>query len=115
MSKQEIVNKEPITLAELKAELTAIQKRDGETSFRAGKTLDYINQFKPLTKTAANELTKKINDLEVPRLKEEHVVKIVDLLPIDADELKVILQGYALTVTKENMTKIVNVVKEYKK
>lgn len=115
MSGQEIVSKEPITLSELKAELAAIQKRDGEASFRAGKTMDYINHFKPLSKTAANELSKKITDLDVPRLKEEHIAKIIDLLPTDAEELKVILQGYALTVTKENMTKIVNVVKEYKK
>lgn len=115
MSKPEIIGKEPITLSDLKAELSTIQKRDGEPSFRAGKTIDYINQFKPLSKTASKELGKKIVDLEVPRLKDEHIVKIVDLLPVTADELKVILQGYALTVTKENMTKIVNVVKEYKK
>ena len=115
MSNPEIIGKEPITLAELKTQLTNIQKRDGEPSFRAGKTIDYINQFKPLTKKASEELSKKIQDLEVPRLKEEHISKIIDLLPITADELKVILQGYALTVTKENMTKIVNVVKEYKK
>ena len=115
MSGPEIVGKEPITLSELKAELANIQKRDGEASFRAGKTIDYINQFKPLSKTASKELSKKINDLEIPRLKEEHIAKIIDLLPQTADEVKVILQGYALTVTKENMTKIVNVVKEYKK
>ncbi len=115
MSKPEIVGKEPLTLAELKSDLSAIQKRDGEPSFRAGKTIDYINQLKPLSKTAAKELTKKIVDLDVPRLKDEHIVKIVDLLPGSVEEVKVILQGYALTVTKDNMSKIVSVVKEYKK
>ena len=115
MSNPEIVGKEPMTLAELKAELAAIQKRDGEPSFRAGKTIDYINQFKPLSKTASNEFSKKITALDVPRLKEEHIVKIIDLMPLSVDEVKVILQGYALTVTKENMAKIVDVVKEYKK
>lgn len=115
MSKPQITNKEPITLAELKAELNTIQKRDGEPSFRAGKTIDYINQLKPITKTAAQELTKKIDDLEIPRLKPEHITKIIDILPTTPDEVKVILQGYALTVTKENLTKIVDTVKEYKK
>src|SRR6056297_2136437 len=115
MAKLEIVDKEPITLSELKSELTIIQKRDEEVSFRAGKAIEYMNHFKPLTKTALKELTKKIEDLEVPRLKKEHIVKLIDLLPITVDELKVILQGYALTVTKDNMTKIVKIVKEYKK
>jgi DNA-directed RNA polymerase subunit F len=115
VSSPEIVGKEPMSLSELKIELANIQKRDGEPSFRAGKTIEYINHFKPLTKTASKEFSKKLNDLEIPRLKEEHIVKIIDLLPQTADEVKVILQGYALTVTKENMTKIVDVVKEYKK
>ncbi len=115
MAKSDIIDKEPITLAELKTELATIQKRDNEVSFRAGKTIEYMNHFKPLSKTASKELMKKVEDLDVPRLKKEHVVKIVDLLPVTLDEVKVILQGYALTVTKENMTKIVNVVKEYKK
>ena len=115
MSKPEIVGKEPMSLAELKAELGNIQKRDGEPSFRAGKTIDYINHFKPLSRTASKELSKKITDLDIPRLKEEHVVKIVDLLPTNVEELKVILQGYAITVTKENMSKIVDIVKEQKK
>ncbi|MFP4567793.1 MAG: hypothetical protein ACLFN8_02515 [Candidatus Woesearchaeota archaeon] len=115
MSNIEIVGKEPITLAELKTELAAIQKRDGEPSFRAGKTMDYINQFKPLSKTAAKELSKKLNALDIPRLKEEHIAKVIDLLPQTNDELKVILQGYALTVTKENIAKIIEVVKEHKK
>lgn len=115
MAKSEIIDKEPITLAELKAELAAIQKRDNEVSFRAGKTIEYMNHFKPLSRTASKELEKKLNDLEIPRLKKEQIVKIVDLIPITIDEVKVILQGYALTVTKENMTKIVGVVKEYKK
>ena len=115
MSKPEIVGKEPMSLSDLKSELANIQKRDGEPSFRAGKTIDYINQFKPLSKTASKELTKKIVDLDIPRIKDEHVVKLVDLLPVSVDEVKVILQGYALTVTKENMAKVVNVVKEYKK
>lgn len=115
MSKPEIVGKEPMSLAELKNVLSNIHKRDGEPNFRVGKTIDYLNHFKPLSKTAAAELAKKLVDADIPRLKDEHIVKIVDLLPANVEEVKVILQGYALTVTKENMTKIVSVVKEYKK
>jgi len=115
VSKPEIVGKEPVSLAELKSVLSSIQKRDGEPSFRVGKAIDYLNHFKPLSKSAAAELSKKLVDLDIPRLKDEHIVKIVDLLPGDVEDVKVILQGYALTVTKENMSKIVGVVKEYKK
>jgi DNA-directed RNA polymerase subunit F len=115
VSKPEIIGKEPMSLAELKSALSNIQKRDGEPNFRVGKTIDYLNHFKPLSKTAAAELTKKLLSADIPRLRDEHIVKIVDLLPSNVEEVKVILQGYALTVTKENMSKIVDIVKEYKK
>ncbi len=115
MSRIEVVDKKPLTLSELKAELSKISKRDEEMSFRAGKTQEYVNSFSPLSKTACAELKKKLEELNIPRLKEEHISKIVDLLPSSVEDLSVILQGYALTVSKDNMASIVKAVKEYKK
>ena len=49
----------------------------------------------------------------MPRLKAEHIVKILDILPTTEDHLKLILQGYILTISQANMKKIVDLVKEY--
>ena len=110
MSKAEVIEKVPLTLAEVKNQINTIEKRDNELNFRAGKTKDYLNSFKLGSKKAATELKQKISELDVPRLKEEYIVKIVDMMPKNVDELNIILQGYTLTVTKENMKKIVEVV-----
>ncbi len=115
MSRIEIIEKKPLSLSELKAEIALVSKRDGELSFRAGKTQDYVNSFSSLSKTACAELKKKLEDLNVPRLKDEHIVKIVDLLPVSVEDLSLVLQGYALTVSKENMANIVKAVKDYRK
>ena len=103
-----------ITMSELKSELAKIKKRDQELNFRAQKTEEYLTQFSLLSKKDVDELTKKLNDLAIPRLKIEHIVKIIDVLPDNSEEVKVVLQGTTVSVTKENLKRIADVVSEYK-
>ena len=113
MTKPRLVSQEPITLAEVKAELEKIKEKTKELNFRATRTEEYLNIFTKLSKSKAEELKKKLADLNVPRLGNDHIAKIVDTLPKNTEELKVVLQGYPLTITKENMNKISKAVKEF--
>jgi len=113
MSTIEVVEKKSVSMASLKEELAEIKKRDGELSFRGQKTEEYLAEFHLIKAKKAEELFGKISDLAIPRLKDTHVNKIVDLLPKSVAELKVILQGYAVPVTNDNMKKVVDIVAEY--
>ncbi|MBU1201853.1 MAG: hypothetical protein KJ583_05685 [Nanoarchaeota archaeon] len=115
MSKPEVLEKLPINIVELKHELAAIRKRDGDLTFRGNKTEEYLNDFAKLSHKDALELIKKLQGLNITRLKDNFIHKIVDLLPSSIAELKVILQGYTLTVSNADMQKIMVVVKEYTK
>jgi DNA-directed RNA polymerase subunit F len=64
-------------------------------------------------KKKAEELKEKIEKLAIPRLKDEHIIKITDLMPANVEVLKVLLQAYTITVTQENLKKIVGVVQEF--
>ena len=113
MARAEIIEEVPIGLTELKAELIKIKKRDVELTPRSTKLEDYLNHVVQLSKKEYVELVEELNKLKIPRLKDIHIIKIVDILPETVDELKSILHGYALTVTSDNMKKIVNVTKKY--
>jgi len=113
MVKPEIISEKPITLTELKQEIDKIKKRDKELNFRVGKTEEYLSHFITLSKAKEEELIKKLEKLNVPRLRDIHITKIVDILPKTVDELKIILQGYTLTVNNDNLKKIVDVVKDF--
>ena len=115
MSKPEILEKVPMNIVALKSELAAIKIRDGELTFRGNKSEEYLNDFARLSKKDALELEKKLNDLEIARLKNNFVQKIIDLLPASLAELKVVLQGSTLTVSNADQEKIMVVVKEYLK
>jgi DNA-directed RNA polymerase subunit F len=115
MSKPEITEEKPITMAELKEDLKKIKKRDEELNFRAEKTQEYLDQFVNIKDKEGKEIFKKIEGLEIPRLKPEHIVKLIDILPRTPEEVKIVLQGYTITVTKENLKRIADVIKESSK
>lgn len=100
-------------MVELKQEVAKIKKRDKELGFRVGKIEEYLNIFVTLNSKQQKELEEKIAKLKIPRLKDTHTKKIVDILPVNLEQLKVVLQGYTLTVTQDNMKKIVKIVADY--
>ena len=113
MSTLSIIEETPVTMVQLKEDLKKIKKRDEELNFRANKTEEYLNAFVTMKKNDAAEFSKKLHDLEIPRLKEEHMVKIVDIVPNSVEELKAIMSGYTITISADNAKKIVDVVAEY--
>ena len=103
-----ILSEKPIGMVELKNELESIKKRDKELNFRATKTEEYLQQFTMVKNSGG--LIKKLEDLKIPRLKDTHITKIIDILPTTLEDLKAVLQGYSLTVNNENLNKIVETV-----
>jgi len=113
MTSPEIIEEEPITMAELKGELAKIRRRDKELNFRANKTEDYLKQFATLDNKTATELFEKIQKLNIPRIKDMHIKKIIDIMPKKVEDLKVVLEAYPITVNAENQKKIISVVSKY--
>lgn len=115
MANLTVIEETPITLAELKTKVESIQIGGKEPSFRINKVKEYLAQSTRLNLKDALELKKKLQELDIPRIKEKQIVKIVDLLPRDMDELRMVFAGENTTISQENMQKILDVVKDYVK
>ncbi|MFH0978507.1 MAG: hypothetical protein V1837_04360 [Candidatus Woesearchaeota archaeon] len=113
MARLEVFSETPISYSVLASELKRIKKRDKELSFRALKTEEYLQQIIVLEEDKAKELLEKLNKLNVPRLKENHMIKLIDLLPTSPEEVKLILQGYTITVNQDNLKKISKTFEEF--
>ena len=61
----------------------------------------------------AEELREKLDGLGLTRLKHEHMMKIIDFLPKDIEELKTILQAYPLSLPKKDQEAIIGAVKGF--
>ena len=115
MVKPTILEETPMNVVEVKDELAKIEKRDKELTFRANKTKEYLNSVVTMKTKESKELYKKLEDLNIPRMKDIHIHKIIDVLPASVEELKTIVQSFTLTVNQDNLKKIVKVVSEYTK
>lgn len=113
MASIKLIQEVPVSLPEIKEKLHDVEARDKEISFRANKVKDYLNKLVKLDKKTSLELKQKLISLDIPRLKDRQIIKIIDILPEDLEELKAVFTGEVTTITQENMEKIVDAVKPY--
>lgn len=104
----------PVTMAEMKEHLENIEKRDKELNLRAKKTKEYLDQFVKIKFKKVEEVKKKIEGLNIGRLKEKHITKVIDLKPNDVGELRSIFSDENITLKQEDLEKIIEALKELK-
>lgn len=109
-----ILSETAISSHQLKKELEKIKKRDGELNYRANKTVESLNALIPseLYKKS-DEIFERLSKLSIPRLKDSHLNKLIEITPKSIKEVKAILQGYSISLTNEQVQKIVEVFKEF--
>ncbi len=110
MTNAKLISEEPMSISEVKEALKKIKERDKELTFRGNKTEEYVGQFSALDSKKTSELADKLEKLKIPRLKEMHIKKITDVMPATADDVKVVLQGYTITVKADHLKKIADAV-----
>ena len=88
MLAKEVVSERYVTTPEVKEILTKRSKAD-ELRYEQRTALDYATRFSRTTGKEASKLTEKLLE-DVEGLKEHQAVLIVNLLPVDKDDLQLI-------------------------
>ena len=115
MTKPNILEEKPISMFDLKEELDKNKKDMGELNFRAERTSEYLDELLKVKPKQGKELIEKLIALKIPRLREQQIYKIVDIMPHKPELVKLLFQGTPLTISEENCKKIVKVIEEYRK
>lgn len=100
-----INDKKAITLAETHEILVQI---DGD---KAKFVSDFIKKFVKMKSADALKLKQKIESLNIVKLKDEDVVKIVDFLPQDAEDIKKIFTGSDVNLNQDEITQLLELFK----
>lgn len=107
-----IISETPLSMVDVKEKLDSVKKRDDNLGSKASKAYEYLTSFARLKKKDAEGLASRIVALNIPRLRERHIIKIVDLLPQDIDSLKIVFTGDNITIKPEDLKRILDVIKE---
>ena len=113
MATPKFIEEKPLSLASAQHILSGLEKRDKELNLLSKKAKEYLDGVVTLTSAKREELQKKLVDLKLTRLKEEHFAKIIDFMPITVNDLKIVLQAYPLSMPKKDQEAIVSTVKEF--
>jgi len=97
-----IKNNEPLSMAEASEYLGKIDSTDVK---------GFIKKFTNLKPAEAKELRKKLENLDMMKLRAEHIVKVIDLLPENQEDLNKIVE---VSLDEDETKKILETVKEYK-
>ena len=89
-----ILSKKPLTLAEVDA---LVEKGEEKKLIH-----DYLKKFVALKKDEAEKMLSDLRALNNPKLKEENLVKLVDFLPKDVEDVNKILNEVSLSEAEAN-------------
>ena len=112
MGEIEIINEAPLTLVELKDRIDGIKKKTKELNFRANKTNDYLGLFAKDKLEKIMKIKKKLQELDIVRIKDKQISKIIDFMPVDTEQLKVIFSTENVSLKQEDLQKILECLKQ---
>ena len=104
---KEIISEEEITLPQVKKILTQ-RSKEGELSFQQSITLEHASSFAKMAPAVSVKLVEKLmKDFKISRAQ---AVQIVNIAPINPEELKTIVDARSTDLTDEQLIEIVDLV-----
>jgi len=106
---EEIIRESLVIDAEAQ-EMLKERKKEIELGYEQKNALDYLKKYSKLTEKKAKKLMEELS--KITKLRERQVISIVNLLPEDNDDLRLILEKDYNLLTDEEKTLILESVKK---
>jgi Uncharacterized protein conserved in archaea len=103
----EVLNKKIITPANVKNILLK-NKEKRNLLYVEERTLKFLNDTYKLDENQEKEILEELKDINLP---DEVKIQILEMLPKNEEELRTVL--YTNSISKQDMEKILNVIKKY--
>jgi len=96
----------PIPVAEVKE---ILKEQDTEKS---KELLGFLKKFNKTTASEAKKMFDSIKKLNIEKLKDEDIVRIIDFASEDAEDLRKLFVGSDITLDQDETTKILEIKKD---
>lgn len=98
-----ILNKKSLTIAEIAQYIEKTNENEA--------LISYLKKFGKVSKDEAEKIRKEITSLNNPKIKEEHIIKVIDFLPKDHEEVNKVFVDTSLS--EEEINALLDIVKKY--
>ncbi|MEM5882730.1 MAG: RNA polymerase Rpb4 family protein [Candidatus Aenigmatarchaeota archaeon] len=105
-----IIAEETITNSEAK-EILENRAKEVELKYEQKNALEILRKFVRLDSEKAKKLAEELKKIE--KLREKQIVEIINFLPEDKDELRIVLHKEYNSFTPEEIDRILETVKKY--
>lgn len=105
----EIKEERLITNVEAK-EILEKREKEGELKYEQANALKHLKKFTKIEKEKALKLVDELKKIE--KLRKRHIVTIVNFLPEDKDDLRVVLHKDYSSFTEDEITLILDAIKK---
>jgi DNA-directed RNA polymerase subunit F len=99
-----IIERTPLNMTEVQDILEKIPESEKKLS-----ASNFIEKFIKIKKSSAEKIKTELKNLDSSKIKNEHVVKIIDILPSDASDINKIFTDISLS--EDEINKILEIVK----
>lgn len=106
----DIVSEELVPNAKAK-EILEKREKDGELKYEQKNSLDILKKFVKLDLKTTEGLIEELKKVE--KLRDRHIIAIVNFLPEDKDDLRAVLHKEYSTLTDEEIEQVLKIVKKY--
>jgi len=89
------------------------RSKESELNYEQKNALDYLNKF---CKVPEKEISSMVGELrKIEKLQERHIVSIVEMMPRDDDDLRLLFANDRIVLSDDEKKKIVSAVKRHNK
>jgi DNA-directed RNA polymerase subunit F len=105
-----VIETKPVSMAESKDILSNREKKK-ELSYEQKLALEHLNKFTKLKPEEAKKLLEELSS--VLRMSQETVVQILNFMPKNPDELRMIFSREKFSLKEDEIKKILEIIKKY--
>jgi DNA-directed RNA polymerase subunit F len=106
---KKVIDTDPITIAEVKKMLEDLSEHY-ELTYEQNLALDHVTKFSKLDEKSAKKLVEELSEL----IKKTQAIKVVDIMPEDLADLRLIFAKERGSFKQEDMEKILGIVEKYR-
>ena len=113
----DVVNEEPVTLTEVSQILKKKEKMYNdyglELRYEQRRAMDHASKFQVVGKKDVDQMKKKLAELEL-NLNPERIVKIIDQMPKNVDDIRAIFAKERFKYSEEELKSITDIIDQYR-